>query len=309
MLKYTFHTVALLALLPLVACGSSHKPAKDSGTDGGDAGGDAGGDGGEPRTHAQNCDKACTQIANCRNTCDLDEDPDCTEEELFQQIYTACSGECLGGVDLRPEACAAGAADYAECLKEDDCTERCFHFERIYLEQCVFQPGFLACQNLCDELRAGCIPYEHIGLRGPDCKTACMAASEDMACLSSIYTYDECSADVAYGCVPTTEACLPKLDAIATTCDGIDPVSVDGEESDFCDALAEEQCRCGIFFDVDQCELRARRRCLFGMGHDENCPAAGLAFHTCIKAIDDCDRPTVMDLCATEWDAYSAACD
>ncbi|MEZ4254981.1 MAG: hypothetical protein R3A78_04580 [Polyangiales bacterium] len=292
-----------------LGCDESHsRTPEDGGVDGGEVDGSSDASVDARAEHFATCDRLCAHNAECDNDCNFDEDPNCDEEELYDQLYQACDGDCREGLSLRPEPCVAATSDFAGCAVGDACGDVCSHEERSYLEQCVFHPGFLVCENVCAELEIGCIPYETIGLRGASCKVNCEAPAQDIDCLNALYELDECSPDLAYGCEPISDACLLKVANVVEKCDSLETATLDTDEVSACQSFATQQCACNFWFEIDDCELRSERRCLFALGRGSVCADAIDAFQTCMESVETCSRETLRDECEAEWNAYSAAC-
>lgn len=259
---------------------------------------------------ADPCDRLCTYEATCFSPCDPDEEPECDPEARYDQIYADCTAACGAGQEERAD-CAGAAQGYADCVHGRSCgadeLDECAEDARRYDELCVSQPGAQVCPMFCTELAVGCTPYPTFGLRGAGCEGQCKIAAAELDCLEALYGFDACSAGSGYACHPLPDDCDDEVAEVQELCEGMAGSSADPDELELCEAIATEQCRCGLW-EASDCATLAGNRCLFELGYGASCKSAIEAFDACMQALPTCDRDALHDQCLPEWEAYDAAC-
>ncbi len=282
----------LSMLVGLVACGGCSSRKTDDG-------------------HEASCESVCHFHAECEKTCFLDEEPDCSEQENYDLIYSQCMAGCTHGATRLDGACTDAAGALAECLDGRSCADGlgdgCRIEEMRYRELCLDQPGQYVCRSFCVELQVGCLPYSLFGFRGDGCEEACKTSAADLGCLEAHYALDQCTEGMMYACGAWTGDCTTQAASMAELCDAWQPNSADPEEQSFCSAIAPHQCDCGLWSGED-CLSTATYGCLFLLGHGSPCREAMQSFDSCMTSIDACDRDKLRDTCLPEWEAWEQSC-
>jgi hypothetical protein len=258
------------------------------------------------------CQRICQFQAECYSVCDYPGEPDCDPEALYLEEYSRCLEACDGALTTRGAECQAAAGTQAKCLEQSSCgdtqTGDCASAEMRYHELCFNQPGDWVCVRFCEELEAGCLPWERFGFRGADCEATCKTGALAPECREAHYAFDACTEGLGYACRLLDESCAASAAALDEACPTWASAPEVPAENAACTPVGERQCTCGLYLAEEDCPALAANRCRFEYGKGLACVEAIQALDLCMAGIPECDRELLREGCLPQWDGWYEAC-